>query len=140
MRASPAAMLEASRHGSAIDAWAARRLTGAAPPRQVAAFEEAFAALWRRARRTLGEVTLAAIVERALHASSLHHPALARVRLDGDRLRCEALLASGEATLAPALRRALDELLTLLGLLTGEILTPSLHAELARATRDGGSP
>jgi hypothetical protein len=138
-------MVDATTHGAVVDAWMARRVVGAPPHRQVAAFEGAFAALWRRAHRTLGDVTLTAIADRALREATARHPALATLQLGDGGLRCDGLRAevarsSDGVALAPALRCVLVELLTILGKLTAEILSPALHAELVRLSRSTDDP
>ena len=56
-------------HGAYVHAWLARAAprAGAIPAAGwIGLIERAMGALWRRAHRTLGEVTLAAIVDRVL--------------------------------------------------------------------------
>ena len=58
-----------SEHRLTVDAWCARVPDGSLEA-LIQAFEAAFAALWQRSCLTLGEVTLAAIVERVLHTAT----------------------------------------------------------------------
>ena len=92
-------------------------------------------AIWQRARPSLGEVTLAAIVQRAIHTAERHHEELAELGL-----RVTESGSIGIAnTLAPrvdlrdAVARVLVEVLRVLGGLTAGALTPALHAALASA-------
>jgi hypothetical protein len=101
----------------------------------VQAFDQGFAALWRRAHLTLGDVTLTAIVGRVLYVAAEEHPFLSALTVDPGGLRCQELHERAvdlpPDRLAEALRFVLVEFLTVLGSLTAEILTPALHAELA---------
>ena len=130
-------------HSACVNAWMERReVKGLSPDRLLRAFEEAFAAMWRRAHLTLGDVTLTAIVDRVLHVASERYPALAPLEVDatglrGDGLRQRAAGLQGRQ-LEAGVRFVLVEFLTVLGTLTGEILTPALHDELSRVAVEAG--
>ena len=122
-----------------VDAWlhGPARALGAADA--VTLFERALGALWRRADVTLGEVTLTAIVERVLYTATETHPFLSTLTIERtgicfDGFRQQAAVS---ANLFEAFRLVLVELLTVLGHLTGEILTPALHAELSKVALEG---
>jgi hypothetical protein len=104
----------------------------------VALFERAIGAMWRRAQVTLGDVTLAAIVERVLYTASMRFPTLTGLEVETTGVRFEALRARidklDEHELVSGIQFTLVEFLTVLGHLTAEILTPALHAELSRVT------
>lgn len=128
-------------HRACVDAWLERAAKGLPPERLVGLFERGFAALWGRAYRTLGDVTLAAIVGRALYTAAEHYPFLSALEVDasglrGQRLHEVAASASPER-LSEGLRFVLVEFLTVLGNLTADILTPSLHAALSAVERGG---
>jgi hypothetical protein len=98
-------------------------------------FETALGALWIRTKTTLGEVTLAAIAERVLHNASEKHPLLWSLKVEpASGIQCrelrERIGSVQTAELKEAIRCVLVELLTVLGNLTAEILTPELHAEI----------
>lgn len=102
-------------------------------------FEEGFARVWRRAAATLGEITLAAITRRVLHHGAARRSELGPLRvgpagLDPDSLAMlRGRAAAGELdpeALEEMLRGVLVELLTVVGRLTAEILTPALHEAL----------
>ena len=130
-------------HAAAVDAWLARRAKGAASEQLVEALEEAFAALWHRGLLTLGEVTLGAIAGRVLIVSARRHPVLAPLQVSEGGLICDGLRERAgqlpRAELEDAIRFVLLELLTVVGVLTAEILTPALHAELASIGKPGAS-
>lgn len=124
-------------HGAHVDAWLAKRAAGLAAAGRRRLFEQALTALWRRAGRTLGEVTLGAILDRVLYTAVERYPLLATLELDGDHIQWGGVPPSEAPAVAAELeagRFVLVELLTVLGILTGEILTPALHAELASVT------
>lgn len=99
---------------------------------RIALFERALAALWRRAHRTLGEVTLGAIAERVLHTVSKRYPVLAAIDADASGFRFDALREQNELEgLDEAIELTLVQLLTVIGNLTADILTPGLHAALS---------
>jgi hypothetical protein len=130
-------MSEENQHLECVEAWIARR-TDEAANACVDAFQAALTRLWRRACLTLGEVTLGAIVDRVLINTAQRFPAFAVMRLGPDGVHCGELREARieRAVLIDGMRFALLELLTVIGNLTAEILTPALHAELA----EGGAP
>lgn len=130
-------MMHRAAHRDCVDAWMLRAGAAELPPEElVQTFDEAAAALWQRALVTLGEVTLGALFERVLCTSTEQFPLLAPVTVGAEGLSCEGLRAQASAVpreeLASALRFVLVEMLTVVGNLTAEILTPALHAALSR--------
>ena len=133
-------------HASRVGAWV--RASSALPPEQVLlGFERVFGAMWRRARLSLGEVTLSAILNRVIHDTAARAPLLGRLRADVDGLHWEEVHAdahaSSTAELLGSIELVMVEYLRILGNLTAEVLTPALHAELSRESPDqavqGGS-
>jgi hypothetical protein len=99
-------------------------------------FERALDAVWREAQESLGEVTLTAIATRVLFMSKERFPGLSgiSIKADGislDNLREHATTLSAHELREP-LRFLLTELLRVLGDLTANVLTPWLHAALAK--------
>jgi hypothetical protein len=129
----------AKQHAELVDAWLERTAARLSPVQQIALFERALAALWERARQTLGELTLTAIVERVLSTATEKHPILAGARLDAGAVSCEVLRRDAEALSGAdareALRCVLVEWLTVVGNLTAEILTPALHEALSKVEK-----
>lgn len=123
-----------SEHQLTVNAW----LEGVAARSTVEllrACEAAFAALWQRTQLTLGEVTLAAVVERVIHTAKERYPMLASIETTRSGVRCESLQTQTglrHDDVAEAIRFVLTEFLTVLGNLTAQILTPALHAELSK--------
>jgi hypothetical protein len=125
-----------SDHRACVEAWGDRTANEAPPEQVVEAFERAFGAIWRRAHVTLGEVTLMAILDRVLYTAAERHPLLSPLEVDSKGLRSDKLRQrAGDLRpddLADGIRFILVEFLTVLGNLTAEVLTPALHAELAK--------
>jgi hypothetical protein len=123
-------------HKACVEAWMARRAKSLPPERMIQAFEQGFGALWRRAHQTLGDVTLTAIVDRVLHNATQRYPILAALRLEPTGLQWQGardVVASTQRDdVEHGVRFILVEFLTVLGNLTANILTPSLHAELCK--------
>lgn len=143
-------MVDDGRHAGCVDAWLERSATGLAPEALLRLFEAALAAVWIRTETTLGEITLTAIAERVLHTASERFSLLGSLKVDPTGgIQCRELSARigsvEPSELREAIRFVLVELLTVLGNLTAEILTPALHAEMAGvalsdALRVGQSP
>lgn len=102
----------------------------------LALFERAIEVVWQEAGDVLGEVTLAAIASRVLIISSERFPDLSGIRVDSDGFSFHGLREQASGTPGPqlweSLRFLLLELLRVLGDLTGHVLTPWLHSELAK--------
>jgi hypothetical protein len=132
-------MTEENSHRACVQRWM-QTCKGSPPEQLVEAFDRAFGALWQRAHRTLGRVTLAAILGRALDTAAERFPVLASLRVEESAgLVCDGLRerATREGSgLEPALEFLLVEFLRLLGTLTAEILTPALHAVLSAQSQD----
>lgn len=104
---------------------------------RLALFERALAAVWARAQRTLGEVTLGAIAERVLHTVSKRYLVLSALDADASGFRFDRLRGQEELIdLDEAIELMLVQLLTVIGNLTADILTPGLHAALSGVARD----
>lgn len=132
-------MLDEGQHALCVDAWLERSAAGLAPDALLRLFEAALDAVWIRTKTTLGEVTLTAIAERVLHNASERFSLLWSLKIEPTRgIQCRELsdrIGSVEpAELREAIRSVLVELLTVLGNLTAEILTPALHAEISKVT------
>jgi len=137
-------MVEESDHGVRVDAWRERVRAAGLDVELAPAFEAAFTAVWQRARQTLGEVTLHAIVDRVLYVAAEQYPFFSTLQFADDGLRSkvfrERISSVSEAELDAGVRFALVEFITVLGSLTAEILTPALHAELARVALEDPHP
>jgi len=137
-------VLAENNHRARVDAWMGRAAKEAGPEWLFDGFEQAFGAIWRRARATLGDVTLTAILDRVLYNAAERFPLLLPLEVDASGLRSDKLRERAGSLhrdqLAAAIRFILVEFLTLLGKLTAEILTPALHAELAKVAPGAAVP
>jgi hypothetical protein len=142
-------LLDQGQHAAVVDAWLKRSAKDASAVVLLRLFEAAFAKLWTETKSTLGEVTLTAIAGRVVYNAAERFSLFSSLKVDPasgiqvDELR-EQLASLRDSDLRDGLRFVLVEFLTVLGNLTAEILTPELHAKLARvvlpkATDDGGS-
>jgi hypothetical protein len=129
-------MRERNPHSDAVNAWRDGRAGPLSPQALVDLYERALDALWRRAHMSLGEITLMAIVERVLHDGTERFPHLAALKTETSGVHCGELRQAASsldmALLDESLAFLLGELLRVLGTLTGEVLTPGLHAELRK--------
>lgn len=128
-------------HAACVDDWLERAGTGLPPTALLNLFERALSAIWVRTETTLGEVTLGAIAERVLLNASEKFPHFAALKVEpGGGIQLgglrEQVRAGQDLLLRPGIRCVLAELLTVLGNLTAEILTPELHAALSSVTVD----
>jgi hypothetical protein len=104
-------------------------------------FEKAMSALWHRTYSALGDITVAAIVDRVLYTAAEQYSILGSLKLDAKGVNFAEFreqagsLNNGE--LRKAIQFVLVELLTVVGNLTAEILTPALHSELSNVTMTG---
>jgi hypothetical protein len=105
-----------------------------APRDLIELMELALDAVCTSAQKMLGVVTLKAIVDRVLFNAREGHPFLADLTFESSKFDSKKMLAMSplpdEAQAKAALRFVLVELLTVLGNLTAEILTPAFHGAL----------
>ena len=122
------------KHEEMVDA-CIKRLSQDLPPEKLGqVFGQLVGALWLRSSRTLSDVTLDAIFERALHISRQRFPILASFKLDHSELRTKGFHSPAESAggsqLIEAFRYFLVTILTLIGNLTADILLTVLYQEL----------
>jgi hypothetical protein len=93
-------------------------------------------AIWDRARPSLGEVTLAAIVQRAIHTAEQRHPELAQLglRVSERGVIDVATPSAPRVDLHDAVTAALVELMSTISRLTADALSAALRAALSSTT------
>jgi hypothetical protein len=127
-------MPERNIHSGAVKAWRDGWVGPLSQQALIHVYESALDALWRRAHMSLGVITLMAIVERVLHHGAEKFPHLTALKAEANGVQFGELRQSAQsldvALLDESLACLVIELLRVLGTLTGEILTPGLHAEL----------
>ena len=139
-------MINGGRHHSeCVDAWLEQSAHDLPPGSLLQLFEAALGALWVSTSATLGEITITAIVDRALHNATQNFPFFSSLTVEPDRgIHYLELRKQIDSVPAPELREGirfvLVEFLTVLGNLTAEILTPELHSELSKITVAGAGP
>src|SRR5262245_31898353 len=127
-------MVHESDHDTCVRAWLERSAGASSSNHPLEALEHAFMVMWQRAHLTLGKVTLNAIAGRVLYSTGRKYPMLSPLTLDEQGLRGGELIGGSpdQSELENAVRSLLVEFLTVLGSLTGGVLTPALHAELSK--------
>ena len=130
-------MTETGRHERCVDAWLAARLArGNEDEGELTTLlRGGIRALWDRARPSLGEVTLAAIFQRAIRTAERRHRELEQLGLRvNDRGAIELTRTSApRVALHDAVACVLVEVLRALSRLTADGLTQALHAALTAA-------
>lgn len=136
-------MHEANADAVSVDHWLKRVVPHSdtfPPDRLLGLFERALDAIWREAQDSLGEVTLIAIATRVVFVSKERFPALSAIHVEADGISLDALRERAHTLqtreLVESLGFLLTELLRVLGVLTANVLTPWLHAELAKIALD----
>ncbi len=129
-----------------MDSWLERIGPNVSAESLLHLFDQAFGALWARARPVLGEVTIGAIVDRVLWNSAEQYDVLSSLKPGKTGISSAGLEGRVSTVDVPRLQEALRftmvEFLTVIGTLTGDILTPPLQAELLKLPRTGrgGAP
>jgi hypothetical protein len=127
-------MVDDNVHIRCVNEWM-KDASRSSPERLAGLFEKAMTALWRRTYSALGDITVAAIVDRVLYNAAEKYSALGSLKLDGSGVNfAEFRQRAGsinDRELKEAIQFVLVELLTVVGNLTAEILTPALHSELS---------
>jgi hypothetical protein len=110
------------------------------PPEQLLQlFEQAMGALWNRTHQTLGSVTLGAVTDRVVVNASEKFAPFESIKvetqgIDFRELRKQAGVFDDGDALAEGIRYVIVEFVSVIGNLTGDILTPGLYSELSKIT------
>jgi hypothetical protein len=136
-------MVDRRDHAARVDWWIDRSARAAAPERVLSVVEAKLQALWARVAPTLGEITLAAVLDRVLHNATEQFPLLHLVTTDTNvgvdlSAMTEVTTPLQAAEVLRAFRVVFIEFLTVVGNLTAELFSDELHEELA--SRDSSSP
>ena len=127
--------LDESEHEVRVDDWLTRTVASSSNSELASSFQDVFTRLWKRANRTLGDVTLAAIVDRVLYNAAKRFEVLKSLKVERASVRFdefeERSLGIPFGDLRVAVCHVLVEFLSVLDTLTAGVLTPALHAELA---------
>jgi hypothetical protein len=127
-------MADDSVHIEYVRAWM-KPASRVSPDQLAELFEKAVSALWRRTHSALGDITVAAIVDRVLYNATEKYPILDSLKLGANGVHFaefrERVGSLHDGELREAIQYVLVELLTVVGNLTAEILTPALHSELS---------
>ncbi len=130
--------LAGTAYDSAVSEWLTEAAKDLPQERLLVLFEKAVDALWRRARWSIGAVSLIAIVDRAITIGAGHWPLLSLLHVDASGVYFQDLgkhietASVGEVVFG--MQVLLAEILAIIGALTSDMLTPVLQQALARVT------
>jgi hypothetical protein len=132
-------------HSKHVDKWM-RDLAKSLPPEQLMQlFERTMGALWSRTYRTLGGVTLGAVTDRVLDSASERFAPFGSITVGTEGIDFQALrelsgVFDDRGALAEGIRFVIVEFISVIGNLTGDLLTPALYVELSKITRKDLAP
>ena len=124
-------------HRAFVQSWLARRAGAASAPLLA---EEALAAVWGRARRSLSGLALQALAGCALEDAAEQFPLLADARVTPAGFELGSAAGAPPEELLAALGGLLVEILGLVEDTSGAILAPALEAELLRVAGGRRTP
>lgn len=128
-------VLQYKGHRDAVAKWMSQAGPGLSNDELVDLLDQALRALWAVARPHISEVTLAAVLDRALVNVSDAFPSVPRLTVDADAANLAALRTAAprlkRETLAQAVEYVLTDFLAILGNLTAEMFSKSLLAKLS---------
>ena len=131
-------------HSNLVNSWMRQEANGRTSKQLVELFERAMVALWNRSHLTLGEITLAAIVDRVFYSAAEQFPPFQSLKVEQTGIDFETFRAQNAdfngSELSEGIRYVITEFIVVIGNLTAEILTPVLHAELSRVTLKKQAP
>ena len=130
-------MVDENLHIRCVSDWM-KHTKHVSPEELAGLFEKAVTVLWQRTYSALGDITIAAIVDRVLYNATEKYSVLGSLKLDSGGIRFvefrQQAASINDRELKEAIQFVLVELLTVVGNLTADILTPALHSELSRVT------
>ena len=135
-------------HAQFTKDWLDKATEGLSSQQIVTLVERAIGALWERSLTPLSEVTLCAIFERVLNNTQKKFPLLIHLTLESNGVQFNGLTEKASELDSTKLKDAFQfffaALLSVLGNLTADILTPALYSELSKVTvrdrKEGGKP
>ena len=130
-------MSDAYDHSKHVDKWMSEAAKDLAPGQLMQLFEQTMGALWNRTHRTLGSVTLGAVTDRVLVNASERFAPFESLKveakgIDFGTLREQSAVFDDSDALGEGIRFVIVEFMSVIGNLTGDLLTPGLYAELSK--------
>ena|SRR5438105_2654442 len=136
-------MADDSVHIKYVSEWMKRAAT-VSEDQLAGLFEKAMSALWHRTYSALGDITVAAIMDRVLYTATEKYSILGSLKIGEKGINFAEFHEQAESLNDGELRKAIQfilvELLTVVGNLTAEILTPALHSELSNVITTASPP
>jgi hypothetical protein len=113
---------------------------GLPPERLMQLFEQTMGALWNRTYQTLGGVTLGAVTDRVLVNAAERFGPFGSIRVETEGIEFQSLreqsgIFDDADALTEGIRFVIVEFTSVIGNLTGDLLTPGIYAELAKITQ-----
>jgi len=130
---------KASEHSKYVNSWMREVAQGLPPSQLLQLFEQTMGALWNRTHQALGSVTLVAVADRVLVYASEKFTPFESLKVEETginflELRERADAFSDGDALAEGIQFVIVEFVSVIGNLTGDILTPGLYSELSKIT------
>lgn len=125
-------------HKELITFWVEQNTRGLRNEQLVQLYGSAFGAIERRCLTTLSSVTINVVIDRVLNLGSKKYPFFSLLTIEASGLSLKGLLAQNENYKTEELRDGLSyllaEFLTVIGNITSDVLSESLHKELMKVT------
>lgn len=125
-------------HKELITFWVEQNTKGLRNEQLVHLYGSAFGAIERRCLATLSSVTINVVINRVLHLGLKKYPFFSLLTIEASGLSFKGLMAKKENYKTEELRDGLSyllaEFLTVIGNITSDVLSESLHKELKKVT------
>jgi len=127
-------------HKELVNLWEDKNTTDLRDEQLIQVYASAFHAIESCCLATLSRVTISIVTDRVLHLGSEKHPILSLVTIEPSGLSLKGVVQNIKNYKTEELRGALSyllvEFLTVIGNITSDVLTQSLHKELMKVTSE----
>jgi hypothetical protein len=134
-------MRQRNNHSRLVDQWASWIFETKSSADIVQIFNSTFSKVWNSAQLTLGSVTLQAVTERVMSVTKDEFIWLPPLHSEGHGVNFQNFSEDGYPVSRDELIRGLSflmtELITVLGSITGEVISKKLHSSLMESISDG---
>jgi len=127
-------------HKELISLWEKQNTKGLRNEQLMQLYASAFGAIERRCSATLSSITINVVIDRVLHLGAKKYPFFSLLTIEPSGLNFKRLIQKNENYKSEELRNGLNyflaEFLTVIGHITSEVLSESLHKELREVIRE----
>lgn len=126
-------------HGKIVSEWEKANGKDLSAEDLTLLYAKAIQAVEKKSLITLSSITVLVVVDRSIHEAKLHHPFLTEVKATPEGVNFSRFLKLTDLSAEQqgvALRELLIDLLNVLGNITADILTSSLHSELFKVNKE----